>query len=56
MVGMGPTAEAGGGGGGGGAADGGGGATAARASAFGTSAALGAPAKDTGEREGEHSG
>lgn len=43
VVGMGPTAE--GGGGGGGAADGGGGAAAAGASAFGASAALGAPAK-----------
>lgn len=46
MVGMGPTAE---GGGGGGAAEGGGGAAAAGASAFGASAALGAPAED---REG----
>lgn len=45
MVGMGPTAE--GGGGGGGAAEGGGGAAAAGASAFGASAALGAPAKHT---------
>lgn len=45
VVGMGPTAEVGGGGGGG-AAEGGGGAAAAGASAFGVSAALGAPAKD----------
>lgn len=47
MVGMGPTAE-GGGGGGGGAAEGGGGAAAAGASVCGATAALGAPAKDTG--------
>lgn len=51
MVGMGPTAEVGGGGGG--AAEGGGGAAAAGASAFGASAALGAPAEDTrGEQLG----
>lgn len=47
VVGMGPTAEAGGGAGGRGAAEGGGAAAAAMVSAFGTSAALGAPAKDT---------
>lgn len=46
VVGMGPTADGGGGGGGGGAAEGGGWAAAAGASAFGASAALGAPAKD----------
>lgn len=47
MVGMGPTVEAGGGGG---AAEGGGGVAAVRASAFGASAALGAPANDTNEK------
>lgn len=49
LVGMGPTVEAGGGGG---AAEGGGGAAAAGASAFGASAALGAPAKDTSKKLG----
>lgn len=51
-VGMGPTAEAGGGGGGGGATEGGGGAAAAGASAFGASAALGAPAVYRNKRIG----
>lgn len=54
LVGMGPTVEAGGGGGGAAAAagGGGGGAAAAGASAFGASAAFGAPAKDTSKRLG----
>lgn len=50
---MGPTVEAGGGGGGAAAAEGGGGAAAAAgASAFGASAAFGAPAKDTSKLVG----
>lgn len=50
LVGMGPTVEAGGGGEA--AAEGGGGAAAAGASAFGASAALGAPAKDASKKSG----
>lgn len=46
-MGIGPTVEAGGGGGRGAAAGGGGAAAAGASSAFGASAALGAPAKDT---------
>lgn len=51
LVGMGPTVEAGGGGGAA-AAEGGGGAAAAGASAFGASAAFGAPAKNTSKMVG----